>query len=149
MSLVWGVREQGSPEELQRARNLFALLDHENANVVVPAVAIAEFVYPIDPADQSRVIADLADRFMIRPFDVSCCALAAQLWKLMRPNQKRVSGGRDLVKSDALIVACAKRHGASTFFSDDEDARDMASKVMTAKPLPDIGQSLFDYAGDH
>jgi hypothetical protein len=51
MTLVWGIRKDGPKEKLQRAQWLFRELEDARAQIVLPAIALAEYLTPI-PADR-------------------------------------------------------------------------------------------------
>ncbi len=48
MTLVWGIRKEGTPEELKRAKWLFDFLDQDNAQVIIPSVVISEYLTPVE-----------------------------------------------------------------------------------------------------
>jgi predicted nucleic acid-binding protein len=146
MTLVWGVRKDGTQEERNRARYLFQQLEAEQAQVIVPAVVVAEYLYPVDDSKKARVVAELTERFRVVPFDVRSAALAARLFAKAKPNAPQgIPGKRDCLKADSLIVASAASAGAKIFYSDDGNCRAMASGVLIARELPTGPQSLFQY----
>jgi len=147
MTLIWGVRKQGSSDEQDRARYLFASLDEREAQVIIPSVVLSEFLVKVESGKMASTTAALAERFLIVPFDVRSAALAAELFA--RFKGKRTvgkAGARDCLKADALIVASAKTGGARTFFSDDSECRKMAEFVFPENVyrLPDQPEYLFD-----
>jgi predicted nucleic acid-binding protein len=147
MTLIWGVRKKGPKDKLEHARNLFVKLDHDEAQIVVPSVVVAEHVTPIDtPEDRAAVIAAMTERFLIEPFDVRDAALAAGLFRYGKSNRDmKAMGARICLRADSLIVATAKNHGAEVFYTEDRDCFAMAQKAgMTAKELPKISDSLFE-----
>ena len=80
MTLVWGIRRQGTAEQLQRAAWLFEQLDNQNAQIILPAVVASEYLVPVDPGDHPAILAEMSKRFLIAPFDVRCASLAARLF---------------------------------------------------------------------
>lgn len=147
MTLVWGVRKDGTEEQRNRARYLFQKLEEEDdAQIVVPAIVVAEYLVPVAEANRARVASALSERFRIVPFDVRSAALASRLFETFKPSRATgTPGARDLLKADTMIVASAKTAGAQVFYTDDEDCREMASTVLAARPLPNIPSSLFGY----
>lgn len=145
MILVWGIRRDGSEEQVKQAGWLFKELDDNDTQVLVPSIALAEYLTPCDPATHSDVIAPLAKRFIIAPFDVKCAALAARLFlEGKQDRQMGVENARNLLKSDSLIVATAAVHGARTFYSEDADCRTLAERArLKAEALPTIAPDLF------
>jgi predicted nucleic acid-binding protein len=149
--LVWGVRNQGSQKQLQRAQWLFQGLEQEEAQIVVPAVALSEFLTAVGPKDQENVVTTLTARFIIAPFDVKCAALAARLFSEGKGVVKRGKpGGRSTLRADALIIASAALSGARTFYSGDAKCRKLAQRVsqLTVHDLPTIPPTLFEYADE-
>ena len=147
MTLIWGVRKQGNKDKLQHARNLFQMLEREEAQVIVPSVVVAEFVTAFQSSeDRALAIAAISKRFLIEPFDVKDAALAAQLWHYGKTQrEKKVAGSRICLRADSLIVATAKNHGAEIFYTEDQHCRDLATAAkMIARELPRIPDSLFE-----
>ena len=146
--LVWGIRKEGNEEQKKRTGWLFQELDESKAQVIVPAVALSEYLTKVQPNEQRDVIATLAARFIIAPFDVECAALAAQLFSQGRGIVKgKTRGGRSTLRADALIIATAAVHGAEAFYSGDAICRKMASLVPRLEVLdvPKQPPDLFSY----
>lgn len=146
MVLVWALQKSGTPEEhVAHAGYLFKQLEDEKAEIVIPTVVVAEFIAPIKAEERGRVVGALNERFRIEPFDMRDVVTAAELWdagKSGRPMKQ--PNARMALRADCLIVATAKNHGASVFYTEDDACFAMAAKVMEAKRLPTIAPSLFD-----
>ncbi len=136
--LIWGVRADGPEDHRKRARSLFSQLKTVGATIIIPSVAVAEFLIPIADKDaKNKVMSAISESFAIMPFDARCCELASTLYAEWKPAyQDGTPGSRDFLKADAMIVATAKIYGASIFYSDDKKCREMASQVMEAKEMP-------------
>ena len=158
--LVWGIRKEGPPDLKQYADYFFNQLDNDkddkgrsNAQVMVPTVVLTEFITPVKSSEErDKLIAELGKRFLIEPFDARDAALAATLWHYGKTNRDRQNapkdGQRAILRADTMIIATAKGHGATEFYSEDDDARAMAQKVgLTAKKLPRMGSDLFEQSG--
>jgi len=145
MTLVWGIRKKGSPEAVQRAKYLFAQLESEEAQIILPSIVIAEFVTPLpSPREREEVVAAMRERFLIAPFDAKDAIRAAKLWNDGKDRrQMRKHGARVCLRADALIVATACNHGARVFYTEDKDCFRMAETVMVAKHLPTIAPHLY------
>lgn len=144
MVLVWGIRQEGTQEQLQRVRWLFEELQQQDAQIIVPTIAIAEYLTPVARHDHAAVIHDLSQRFIIPVFDVRAASLAAHLFNVgnnTRP--KNIPGGRTCLRADSIIIASAHASGATTFYSDDAQCRALAKEYMTAADLPTIPPTLF------
>lgn len=144
--LVWGVRQTGgTPTQLKRARWLFELLNGENAQIVVPAIVLAEFLVPIPEPERFATASRIASRFLVFPFDVACVTIAASLfvWGLEHGKKGRPNV-RNVLRSDAYIVATAKIAGVERFYSHDKGCLKMAKSAgMTAFDLPEAPETLF------
>lgn len=143
-----GVRKVGPPEQLQRAKWLIDFLEAEDAQIIVPAIVLSEYLCPIDVADHPATIAAFTKRFLVLPFDVLCASIAAELFQ--QGNVGRVKGAPDarkVLRADSLIVATAARHGAKVFYSHDRDCRSLAKKITTweVRDLPNQPDHLFDF----
>ncbi|MGB2822129.1 MAG: PIN domain-containing protein [Phycisphaerae bacterium] len=146
MVLVWGIRKTGPEEKIRRARYLFSELEDDEAQVILPSVAVAEYITPLaSPDERAQVVAAMGERFIISPFDANDAILAAQLYREGQARRKMgARGARVCLRADSLIVATAKNHGAREFYTEDVDCYNMASQVIHTKKLPTIGRSLFD-----
>jgi predicted nucleic acid-binding protein len=143
-TLVWAVRRQGSAGDLERARWLFEELQIAEAQVLIPTVVVAEYLVPADKKSHASIIEAIHRKFLIRPFDIECASLAAELFKVGKPMRPAgVPLGREVLRSDTLIIATAKVHKAKVFYSDDKDCRDLAATVLDARPLPVNSPHLF------
>ncbi|MCC7316494.1 MAG: PIN domain-containing protein [Planctomycetes bacterium] len=145
-TMVFGFRKQGTKQQLEKAANLLAELDEEGVQIIIPSVALSEYLIPISAKKHNEVIAQLSKRYIIAPFDAKCATVAARLFAIGR--QQRGAGKenvRKTLRADSLIIATASVHGAMEFYSDDDDCRRLASHVprLTAKELPAIAHSLF------
>lgn len=152
MTLVWGVKKEGTSDQLQRAKWLFEQLETDKAQIILPAVALSEYLTPIDPREHTRAITALKERFLIPPFDVECASLAARLFwkgKELREVDEQMSqpGARKCLRADALIIATAVRHGARILYTGDDKCRRLASTIkhLEVKDLPEMPDSLFGY----
>jgi predicted nucleic acid-binding protein len=155
--LIWGIRKQGPPDKRTHAGYLFRQLDADrdergenNVQIIIPTIVLAEFITPVRSREErERVIGELGKRFLIEPFDEQDAALAATLWHFGKGSRQKHSPPRDgqrvVLRADTMIVATARGHGATEFFSDDEGARAMAAEAgMIAKKLPTIAPSLYE-----
>jgi hypothetical protein len=146
MTLVWGVRHEGDPDQLKRAKWLFGQLEQEQAQIIVPAVCVAEYLGPADPDDHAAILAAISARFIIPPFDVQCASLAARLFNAGRSGRpKGTADSRKCLRADTLIIATAITHGAKILYSGDDRCRKLAKPMMDARNLPDQPPDLFGY----
>ena len=103
----------------------------------IPTIVVAEYLVPADKKAHASIIEAINRRFLIRPFDIECASLAAELFKVGKP--MRTAGiplGREVLRADTLIIATAKVHKAKVFYTDDANCRALAATVLDARPLP-------------
>jgi hypothetical protein len=152
MVLIWALRKDPKKgkltdhdaEMLRRSRILLRDLDEKKQIVILPAVAVAELLCPIDPKEHGKFIAVLTQRFFCPPFDIRAASLAAELWQYHRglPATEQIS--RTVLKADVLIISSAKVGGASTFYSHDAKCRKLAAHAgLKARDLPTHSENLF------
>ena len=146
MILIWGIRGKGKADQIKRAGWLFNSFDENRTQVIVPSVCLAEYLTPYDTDTYNDVIAPLAKRFILAPFDVRCAALAARLFVQGKGERKlNTKNARNMLKSDCLIIATAASHGARTFYSDDAQCRKLAAHArLNVEGLPEIAPNLFE-----
>jgi len=127
-----------------RAKILLRELSDKKATIVLPTIAIAELLVPVPSGQKSQLLSELQKVFACRPFDLPATAIAADLWSRYKQlPQDQQYESRDILKSDAMIVATAKAAGATVFYSHDGRCRKMASLVMVSRDLPKKGTTLF------
>lgn len=146
MILIWCIRRDGNEEQIKRANWLIDSLDETKAQIIFPSVCVAEYLNPFDSSNHSDVIAELAKRFILAPFDVRCAALAARLFSQGKGERDMdAKNTRNLLKSDSLIIATAAVHGARMFYSDDAQCRKLAERAKTLKVdgLPTVAPDLW------
>lgn len=146
MILIWGIRRQGKAKQIKRADWLFGSFEENGTQVIVPTVSLAEYLIPSDPMKHNDIVAPLAKRFILAPFDARCAPLAARLFAHGKEERKMgVENARNLLRSDSLIIATAAVHGATTFYSDDALCRNLAKRVprLLVEGLPTIAPDLF------
>jgi hypothetical protein len=69
---------------VRRSRILLRDLDEKKQFVIVPTVAVAELLCPIDPREHGKFIAVLTQRFFCPPFDIRSASMADELWRYHR-----------------------------------------------------------------
>ena len=145
MVLVWGVRGEGTEEQVRRAARFYAHAEAEQWEVMVPSVVLAEYLFPVPTESQTQVVADVVERFHVFPFDVRCAAVAARLaaGRMTQEDRDGTRSDRRVIKADSQIVATAFVHGASVMYSEDRAFQNMARMIMNAERLPEIGPHLW------
>ena len=133
-------------EKIKRADWLFRRLEQERAQVVVPTVAVTEYLTPIPKQNHADHLSLISSRCMIAPFDVKAASIAAALfYKGKEQRTKEKTEWRSKLRADCCIVATAKAAGASVFYTNDGKCLKLAREVMDAYDLPDIPDNLWGY----
>jgi PIN domain len=130
-----------------RSRVLIRDLEDRGEKVIIPTIAVAELLTPLEPHQHGQFIATLTDRFFCPPFDLRVAAMAAQLWQWHRglPAEEQIQ--RSVLKADVLIISVAKVAGASIFYSHDAKSRKLAAHAgMKALDLPTHSEDMFTNA---
>jgi len=148
--LIWGVQGVAHhPDEtiIRRARKLIDDLTAERARIVVPAIALGEFLVKIPDEDRPRVHGIIAESFHIAPFDFAAAQLAAKLKaRFLSDSELRQIGSRQVIKADIQIVASAYTSQCAGIYSGDGDIiRIVAQDLFPVWDLPQGEQmTLFE-----
>jgi len=123
----------------ERAAGLFAWLDDKQADIVVPAVCVAELLTPLGEREQNRLLATLSARCRPAVFDLRTAAMAATLFRQAAAQRKPAAKSskskgksapkatpRHVLRADTLIVASARAAGATHFITEDAGCRKVA-----------------------
>lgn len=152
MVLVWGIRKEGTDRQRKRAKWLFEQLEEDDAQIIIPSVALSEYLTPVEPQRHADVIAQLTNRFLVHPFDVRCASVAASLFQKgktqLSPKPKK--GARACLRADCFIIATAAIYGAKIFYSGDKNCRKLASSAtkLTVRDLPTMAPTLYSDIDD-
>jgi predicted nucleic acid-binding protein len=145
--LGWYVQDpsKNSDGRIRRARWLIDDLAREKVQILLPSLALSEFLHPVDEIDRRAIWATVAEVLHIAPHDAHAAEIGAKLAVLALARPRSEPGDRQVAKADAQIVASAKAAGATVFYSDDQSCRALAEAAgMEARVLPDIPPNLFD-----
>jgi predicted nucleic acid-binding protein len=146
--LIWGVRgfaTTGQEEMVSRARTLFEELDEADADVLVPAVVVSEFLAGVAKAQHANLLDVLNRRFQLPPFDVRTAAVAAGLWRdaaernpHLREQVREAFPGteRAKVKADLMILATALVRKADALYTHDGPLAKVAEGFIEVRKLP-------------
>jgi predicted nucleic acid-binding protein len=144
MILTWWMRDDAPQDMKERVQWLVEELEEEKATIIVPTVALSEFLRGIQPKYHGQVIEFFRIRFVLAEFNVQAAAIASRLIQHRSlESTEGKPGARVCMRADAMIVATAISHQATIFYSDDEECRKMAAMHIEAKGLPNMGKELF------
>lgn len=145
--LVWGVRRHGPPDMLKRAEWLFKQFAEDKSEIIVPTVALTEYIRPYNTSEaRAEIIVTFEERFLVMPFDTKCAELAARLFRAGQDHREmKIEGSRNQLNADSLIIATAASNGADCIYSNNADFRKLAEvhKRWTVSDLPDAPRDLF------
>jgi len=124
-------------KDLRRRSTMLLDLIIASEKIVLPMIAISELLITIPEDKKAGVVAVLTKRFICPQFDLQAAVIASNLWreykKLPADQQYR---DRQVMRSDAMIVATAKAAGATAFYTNDNNCRRMAALVMEGRGIP-------------
>jgi predicted nucleic acid-binding protein len=116
------------PDQAEHRRRIIPYLDTHRANrrILIPSVALAEFIYGLSRAEWARVTADVAgEDFLIAPFDLRAALRASEIRRdiigsLSEREAIRDAGTvRTKFRADYQVLATALVHGATVFLTTD------------------------------
>jgi len=144
MTLVWGIRGQGTEDQRTRAIWLLDQFTARRTQVIISAVVLAEYLSVVDTSDHAAVIEALGKGYLLRPLTSDCSSPAASLFQLgSQMRAKNEPGGRAILRADTFIIAAARIHGAGRLYSNDSNCRDLANRLWPDfahdLPVPPIG----------
>jgi len=146
--LIWGIRGVSTPGQegmITRTQALLEDLDEADADVLVPAVVVSEFLAGVPKPQHTGLLEVLNRRFQLPPFDVRTAAVAAGLW---RDAAERNPHLKDLVKeafpgtatakikADIMILATALVRKADVLYTHDGPLRTIADGLIEVRDLP-------------
>lgn len=146
--LIWGVRGISTPGQegmIDRAQALFEDLDESDADIMVPAVVVSEFLAGVPKPQHSGLLDVLNRRFQLPPFDVRTAAVAAGLWRdaaERNPHLREVvreafpGTEKAKIKADIMILATALVRKADILYTHDGPLRAIAAEWIEVRDLP-------------
>jgi len=146
--MIWGIRgysTQGQEGMVSRAQELLSELDEMDAEVLVPAVVVAEFLAGIPKPQHVGLLEVLNRRFQLPPFDVRTAAIAAELWReaaernpqLKELVQEAFPGTEKAkIKADMMILATALVRKADVLYTHDRQLKMVAEGRIEVRELP-------------
>jgi predicted nucleic acid-binding protein len=146
-ALIWGLKRECTPGQedmLRRADLLLEELAHQESQLVLPTVSLAELMAPLGEPQRTTFSQKARERFLIVPFDARAAHFAPAIWQAREHSGKRTAGSRTCLKADALIIASGYAAGVRCFYSNDKRFRTLAESLegVTAKDLPTHSQFL-------
>lgn len=138
--LIWGVQGVARPSQegmIDRTRRYLAQLTRDNEQIMVPSVAVGEYLQGFPAEEQTAQFEVLAGVFFVPAYDARCAALAAELQRV-GPPARGEPGVRVAFRADAQIVATAICHGASQIVTGNlEEFRRIARDRIRVVEVPE------------
>lgn len=156
--LIWGVRGVSTPGQegmINRAQSLFEDLDAADADIIVPAVVVAEFLAGVPVPQHIGLLDVLNRRFQVVPFDVRTASIVAELWRdaaernpHLRDQIREAFPGteRAKIKADLMILASALARGADVLYTHDGPLKVAAAGRIEVRELPPSRPKQTDFA---
>lgn len=152
MVCVWAIKKQaneGQKENLDKAKYLLEIIDGNKWQVIIPTVVIAEILM-VEPVENYQPILDIINKnFIIADFDTRAATKYSQILNDKFVESKAIAKdnniGREKMKIDHLILACALVNGATSLYSHDGPLKTFATGLISVKELPtrSIQETLF------
>ena len=94
-----------------RSRVLIRDLEDKGEKIIIPAVAVAELITPLEPHSARTVHSGSHGPIFLPTIRPRAAAMAAQLWQWHRRLPEQDQTQRSVLKADVLIIAVAKVAG--------------------------------------
>lgn len=130
---------------ISRTQALFEDLDGSDADIMVPAVVVSEFLAGVPKPQHPGLLEVLNRRFQLPPFDVRTAAVAAGLWRdaaernpHLREFVRETFPGTEKakIKADMMILATALMRKADILYTHDGPLRAIADGLIEVRDLP-------------
>ena len=142
--LIWGVQRTSKPSQadmIKRTETLLKQLDRNKTRIVVPSIALGEFLLGIPLEQHMATVAIFKKRFMVAPYDAQAAEIFVQLWnsynnQTHQDNEEKPS--RTFLRADAMIVATAIARDVDTIYTDDPWFEKFAGLSVHVDKISDI-----------
>lgn len=131
--LAWAMRgPRDAREEALREKSLYLIheLEAQRADIIIPAVAVAEFLGLMPSSQRLPLVAALESTFQVIPFDPMAAFEFTRL--------PLTGDSREKNKSDRMILATALAAKADVVYSEDQDLHDIGHSFIEVRRLPSI-----------
>jgi predicted nucleic acid-binding protein len=141
---ILGIKEEGSPEQVAKAKNFLEHLDDKGAQVIIPSVVVAELLVRVPPGERPTIVNYLYKHFLVMPFDIQASTLYASLWQErytgeLREQRLKTNKTRSGMKMDFLVVSIAIAKDASCIYTENvKDLKPFANGRIEVREMPEI-----------
>lgn len=143
--LIWGIKEDAEEDQkakIEEAKYLIQKMQDDDHQVIIPSIALAEFLCGIDPSRRPELINTIYSHFRVIPFDTAAAAIYANMWHQLG-KEKRVQIRdeekitRSVLKADMMIVATALSRDAWCIYSEDGGIKNVSEAIrFEVRDLP-------------
>lgn len=141
MIMVWGVHQTSKPTQAHEIRKAIALLEQlerEKVNILIPTVALGEFLIKIPTEHHLTTINQFTRRFLLAPYDAQTASVFATIWANKNPEIAELIEDipRATLRADCMIVATAVARNADCIYSHDPGLKKFADGYIEVCELP-------------
>jgi predicted nucleic acid-binding protein len=131
------------PHARERIEHLVATLNKDNAVILIPAPALAEFLVVVEDAGPNYLtLIDKSANFQVSPMDEKAAVELAALFrtaKALGDKKAGAEGPYQKAKVDQQIVAIARSAGAERIYTSDQDIVNISARwKLACTPLWDL-----------
>lgn len=153
--LVWGIKGEASPGQepmVSHAKRFFKWIDEEKHDVLLTSLVLGELLMRVPPEKHAEVLKYYDSRFKVVNFDTLAASCFAGIWqkknedKTIEIAKNELQIGREEMKIDCQIVACAVSRKMDCIYTYDKGLAKFAEGFIATEKMPDLGtqQNLFD-----
>lgn len=145
--LIRAIREEPDPKDpkaVARAKALIKKLQDDKIPIVLPSVALGEYLAGTPTGDIAEHVQTIDKNFVVEPFDALAALYAGEIWRKFKPLMAPAQYGtlKQCVKSDCWIFATALAKTCSILYAHDAWFRRIARhypqiKVRGIPKLPE------------
>ena len=147
---IWGIKNQATESELHRideARDFIKWASDNGHHIMIASVVIAECLSREPIEMHSEYLKIVYENFIVANFDERAATKYAEILNMDKFKNAVIKGkeigiGRQEMKIDYLIVACAIANGANRIYSHDEGLCSFSEGLIEALPMPKISKPL-------
>jgi predicted nucleic acid-binding protein len=159
--LIWAIKgeaEAGQEPMILRAQAFLRSLEEEGAQVLVPAIVLAELLVRVPEEKHAAILQEVSQRFMVVPFDIPAASEFAKLFAKWNAKDAEARSdqlgktapkdehkdmpnpGRSALKADLMILATAIVRGVSCLYTNDEALTRIAQQAKASLFVSEMPQ---------
>ena len=156
--VIWGFvgeADRNNFDKLEKSRQLIEECSKLGVNAFIPSIVLAEVVSGCENIDKAaKLYSGITKKFRVAPFDGFAAYHYALLWQrkkeLQRNRNQNLSGRRDALKADCMIIATAIALKAECIFTGNNEVkvfRELAQAKIQVEAPPGFSRQgeLLDF----